>query len=608
MKNFFKKITLAITSLALVLVAGLTLASCASGIKGSLNLTIYRTVVEVEATFDSNVKLDESSTKVTAKLYNSSDEYQSTQTISLKSYVGSATFEDLTENTKYIMKLYVTYGGYEELMDSKEFTTKNDGTDVETAIEISSVADFLKMTEDKDAYYKLTCDLDFSNESSVGIFTGSSEAFAGTFDGQGHTIKNVKLAGNEYSGLFEFLNEGTIKDLTLDTVSLSVTSTVKYLGALYGYAVDSTISNVTVKNVSFSNSSSITTSNSNFACFAGYSESTKVTDCTLVNGYLNLTDVRPSSSYNSSIGSFFATVSGNSTVTNAVSTAQVLVTTKSTGKIYVGGFAGSISSGDLISNSTFRGIVNVSRTSSTTDSLFVGGFGGASSQGPANLDNCMAIADISVLAETGDVTTTTLSIAKKLYVGGIMGNVASTQIGVTNSSYLPLNTGIKVLNLAPTEDSTSASAGVVSLTFGKIQSSIASKVTGNVALADGLTVYGPNTAESTIDATKLTSEVEASRTEAKEICYVNLDVKQIEALFTTTTYTAATTKTIKANYNTTVTVTVAEGATTLAFADGVLTITPTANETSETLTVTVTYGTNTKTLTFTIVALLAATE
>ena len=607
MKKFFKRITLAITSLALVLVAGLTLASCASGIKGSLDLTVYRTVVDATVTFDSNVKLDESSTKVTVKLYDKDDTYKSTKTVSLSSYVGNAKFEDLSENTAYTLKLYVTYGGYEELIDSKGFTTKNDGTDDKTAIEVSTVDDFLNMVEDKDAYYKLTADLDFTEKTSVGIFTGSSEAFKGTFDGQNHTLKNITLASNEYTGLFGYLDEATIKDLNIETVNANLTSTAKYAGALYGYAVNSTIKNVTIKDVNIKNASaSVTTSNSNFAAFAGYSESTELENVKLQNGYLSLTDVRPSASYNSSIGLMFGTVSGNSPLNGVNATGSVLVTTKSTGKIYVGGFAGAVSSADLIKDSAFSGLVKVTRSSSTLDSLFVGGFGGATAQGQANLDNCISIADVTVLSDTtSGATESATSIAKKLYVGGIMGNVSSTQIGVKNCKYLPLKDGVKVLNQAPSADTTSAQVGLVSLTFAKVQGAVASKVENNVALEDKLTAYGPEAVASTVDTASVTAEITSAKADAQVTCFLTYDENAVKSLFTTTNFTAAKEIKIVTEY-TTVEVTIAEGSKTLSYTDGVLKITPTSEETNEKVTIKLSYNESNVSFAYDITALLAA--
>lgn len=88
---------------------------------------------------------------------------------------------------------------------------------------------------------------DFDNNGHGWTPIGENHAtpFKGTFDGNGHTIKGLRIDGIEtnYAGLFGYLT-GTVKSLVLEDVSIS--GSVEYMGALAGYCYGGTISGVRV--------------------------------------------------------------------------------------------------------------------------------------------------------------------------------------------------------------------------------------------------------------------------------------------------------------------------------------------------------------------------
>ncbi len=94
-------------------------------------------------------------------------------------------------------------------------------------------------------------DLNWRNWTPIGQ-TGAGQ-FQGTFDGQGHTISNLKVDtrnvtdNSQYSsGLFGWLNNATVKNLTIKNVDIKGN---KRLGAVAGYAEFATvIENVNVVN------------------------------------------------------------------------------------------------------------------------------------------------------------------------------------------------------------------------------------------------------------------------------------------------------------------------------------------------------------------------
>lgn len=84
------------------------------------------------------------------------------------------------------------------------------------------------------AYYELTSDIDFKGQSAVPVsfVAGSLVYFEGEFDGKGHTIRNVKTtASGESFGLFGG-NDGTIRNLSVEGLSLS--TAFKTAGGIVG--------------------------------------------------------------------------------------------------------------------------------------------------------------------------------------------------------------------------------------------------------------------------------------------------------------------------------------------------------------------------------------
>ena len=131
----------------------------------------------------------------------------------------------------------------------------------ENTIEIWSINDLYNVRDDMSANYILMTDIDMTEYvandgdycylctngwnpiGSNGKY--SNTAFMGTFDGNNHTIKGLRLetatipsgTSNRYLGLFAN-NSGTIKNLSLDDVSIKCveeTSSYKNIGTICGY-------------------------------------------------------------------------------------------------------------------------------------------------------------------------------------------------------------------------------------------------------------------------------------------------------------------------------------------------------------------------------------
>jgi len=118
---------------------------------------------------------------------------------------------------------------------------------------IANEADLLELADnssDYDKYFKMTADIDLASRyftkaviaQNIGVssvFYGTE--FTGSFDGDGHVIKNLKISSGNYCGLFgkigystdHYTNGGSVKNLGL--VNCNVTGRSQYVGGLCGY-------------------------------------------------------------------------------------------------------------------------------------------------------------------------------------------------------------------------------------------------------------------------------------------------------------------------------------------------------------------------------------
>lgn len=130
------------------------------------------------------------------------------------------------------------------------------GSGTETVPYQISTADQLKLfrdivngsngqTQNRGAYAVLTADIDLNNEPWTPIGPDRDSAYTGTFDGQGHTVKNLSVTVNVQpgrAGLFGCVKDGTIRKLTV-AGSVSCTANQGWCGGIAGYAMDETIEN-----------------------------------------------------------------------------------------------------------------------------------------------------------------------------------------------------------------------------------------------------------------------------------------------------------------------------------------------------------------------------
>ena len=127
--------------------------------------------------------------------------------------------------------------------------TESDPYQIGTAEQLKRFRDIVNgaggQTQNRGAYAVLTTNIDLNNEPWTPIGPDRDSAYTGTFDGQGHTVKNLSVTVNVQpgrAGLFGCVKDGTIRKLTV-AGSVSCTANQGWCGGIAGYAMDETIEN-----------------------------------------------------------------------------------------------------------------------------------------------------------------------------------------------------------------------------------------------------------------------------------------------------------------------------------------------------------------------------
>lgn len=125
--------------------------------------------------------------------------------------------------------------------------TESDPYQISTADQLKLFRDIVNgaggQTPNRGAWAVLTADIDLNNEAWTPIDPDRDSAYTGTFDGQGHTVRNLSVTGNfNRAGLFGCVKDGTIRKLTV-AGSVSCTANQGWCGGIAGYAKSETIEN-----------------------------------------------------------------------------------------------------------------------------------------------------------------------------------------------------------------------------------------------------------------------------------------------------------------------------------------------------------------------------
>lgn len=339
-------------------------------------------------------------------------------------------------------------------------------------------------------YYKLTADIDLAGSKSLQwtpIGYTINTAFAGNFDGNGHTISNLVIESSsfKYAGLFGYAYNATIATIGVTGHSSIINTCVAgYCGAILGYGTRVTISACYNTGNLADFSGSINYSN-NYVSYVGgivgYGEDITVSNCYNtgnITTYISTsggiygygTNVTVSTCYNtgtisksSTLSDYYITsggIAGNAGTTATLSncyntgnimapcgggiagssgTGSTIVNCKNTGNIvassseYSGSYSATYSchSGGILGNGTAtisdctnEGSVSSSSSASNTYDSHSGGIAGYGG-GSLIISNCKNTGSVSA-------STSFYQNANCSYSGGIVGDGSGT-ITISNS-------------------------------------------------------------------------------------------------------------------------------------------------------------------------------
>lgn len=287
-----------------------------------------------------------------------------TSTVSGKALVGNAI--QIKENSKFIGQVTdqtIPEGG-QRVKDVSSFTAGKTYylSDVDDITNLASLVNSGKDTTG--VTFVMTNDIDMSGRTlTEGIGGYYDKAFKGTFLGNGYEIKNVSCEATyiEYLGLFGYIDGATIKDLGLSNVTINNGNNATNVGALIGYANNSTIENCYVSGGSINFSKNVKTSSS-VGGLVGQSISSSINNCF---SSIDINVSGKSDTYVNTGG--FIGISYGDTISNSYSLGNITQSTRG----IIGGFVGD-SNGNTVNDCYSMG--NVKSTSSDNNSI--GGFAG----------------------------------------------------------------------------------------------------------------------------------------------------------------------------------------------------------------------------------------
>ncbi len=298
-------------------------------------------------------------------------------------------------------------------------------------------AGFAKQVRDGTSYsgktVYLQTDIDLNKKSFDGI--GWDNQFAGTFDGKGHTVSNVSRdVSHDAFALFPRVNNATIKNLTVDGITVKNTHGSGSTGALVGRVYNSvTVTDCHVKNADINGTKytggiigelqskgtvtncsfegKITASGSDCGGIIGICQSgangTTVSGCT-VGTESSKASITSSGSYTGGvIGDFYC--DNTLTVKDCTVYADVKCTASSGG--HTGGIIGYQKGHGTFSNCAFTGSVE------TTSSGNAGGIIGEIQDDENTVENC-----------TVNAETISCSTSSNCHAGGVIGWAGGTTI------------------------------------------------------------------------------------------------------------------------------------------------------------------------------------
>ena len=310
----------------------------------------------------------------------------------------------------YIDRISVTLGDpndFQPICKPYYYLNTGDENDDGTRY-ISSVQDFMNISNTGNHYYELTCDLDFSNVSG---FTGID--LQGIFNGNGYAIKNVSVIGSyDLVGIFSNVN-GIVENLSVENLiyiiehSNNKECTVGGIVGLLGW--QSIISNCTIDEnsiISVINNGTVT-----FPINVGGISGSVNTSFALISGCENRAAISVSKPMNSGVG--YVSLGGIAGRCPTIVDCENYGAISYIGMDHVGGIAGE--SASIISCKNYGEITVYCEETEHWSDCQTGGIAAVCTE----ISDCVNYGDICVKEATTILT-------HQYYVGGICGSTFKT--------------------------------------------------------------------------------------------------------------------------------------------------------------------------------------
>ena len=274
----------------------------------------------------------------------------------------------------------------------------------------------------------------------------SGKIFKGTFDGQGHTVKNLVVTGGSESnkGLFGVTHDGEIKNLIVENAKVSGRLNV---GVVAGQPYTSKYTNITVKGHVEVNGMAYVGGVGGKDAYADWTNIKVEADAT---SYVRANSVENGNAYRTYVGGVIGfNGEGGHKFSNIRSNINV------EGNICdVGGLFGIAHYGNQFENCVCTGNVTIT-TDEVENALEMGGIAGVWNNGGENVvfTNCKF---------EGELSTPNITEEVKFYYGGLIGNPYSA----TGNGKLIINGDIYVASATQLQAAINAAEGETTLYLG----------------------------------------------------------------------------------------------------------------------------------------------
>lgn len=282
---------------------------------------------------------------------------------------------------------WVSYTLNDKQYYTNEFMFSGSGTDADPYVVadkegLQTLSTLVNAGNDfKGKTFVLSSDIDLNNETWTPIGK-SGKTFQGNFDGNGHTISNLKAGTSSQSdvGLFGFTTNGTIKNIHIHNAQIKGYLDV---GVVAGTPYTTKYSNIKVTGLIKVDGFSYV------GGMFGKNVYANLTDLTIdadEGSYVKAYSVEESTAYNTYVGGVIGFIGeGTHKLSNVVSNINVIGSTAG-----VGGISGNIHYGNTFESCSCSGNVTLEKATYDGDQYWIGGIAGTwvDTQGTVTFTDC----------------------------------------------------------------------------------------------------------------------------------------------------------------------------------------------------------------------------